>query len=76
MFMSKREVHKLNIIWELYNEDFPYEYYKPNLASINSERNVGYAYRIPKEVAILFMVILQKWAYTPVLLYFYSGYTF
>ena len=55
--MSKREVHKLNIIWELYNEDFPYEYYKPNLASyLKSERIVGYTFRIPKDVAILFMV--------------------
>ena len=74
--MSKREVHKLNIIWELYNEDFPYEYYKPNLSSyLKSERIVGYTFRIPKDVAILFLVILQKCAYTPVWLYFFSGYT-
>ena len=61
MFMSKREVHKLNIIWELTTKISPMNITHPNITSyLNSERNVGYTFRIPKGVAILFMVILQK----------------
>ena len=48
----------------------------PNLIShLNSEQDVGYTFKIPKDVAILFLVILPNSANTPVWLYFFSGYT-
>ena len=75
MFMSKKEVHKLNSTISALNIS-PMNITNPNLISyLNFEQNVGYTFRILKDVAILFLVILQNCAYTPLWLYFLSGYT-